>query len=75
LDNIREFFARFGQDEAFDKSNEVRVLKKFAREIRRKIPMDPMTRLQQQLDKAIKTEQYEEAAKLRDEIRRMQTSV
>jgi protein-arginine kinase activator protein McsA len=37
--------------------------------------MDPMTRLQQQLDKAIKTEQYEEAAKLRDEIKRMQTSV
>jgi excinuclease UvrABC helicase subunit UvrB len=75
LDNIREFFARFGQNEAFDKSNEVRVLKKFAREIRRKIPMDPMTRLQLQLDKAIKTEQYEEAAKLRDEIKRMQTSV
>ena len=75
LDHIREFFARFGQDEAFDRSNEVRVLKKFAREIRRKIPMDPLTRLQQQLDKAIKGEQYEQAAKIRDEIKRMQTSL
>jgi UvrB/uvrC motif len=73
LDNIREFFARFGQEEAFNQSSEVRVLKKFAREIRRKIPMDPITRLQQQLDKAIKVERYEEAAKLRDQIRRMQT--
>jgi hypothetical protein len=75
IDTIREFFARFGQEEAFTKSNEVRVLKKFAREIRRKIPMDPMMRLQQQLDKAIKTERYEEAAKLRDQIRRLQTQV
>lgn len=75
LDKIREFFTRFGQDEAFAKSNEVRVLKKFAREIRRKIPMDPLTRLRQQLDKAVKTERYEEAAKLRDQIKRMQTSV
>jgi hypothetical protein len=73
IESIRDFFSRFGQDEAFTKSNEVRVLKKFAREIRRKIPMDPLTRLQHQLDKAIKTERYEEAAKLRDQIRRMQT--
>jgi hypothetical protein len=75
LDRIRDFFSLFGQDEAFTKSNEVRVLKKFAREIRRKIPMDPLTRLRQQLDKAIKTERYEEAAKLRDQIKRLQTSV
>jgi hypothetical protein len=75
LDRIRDFFSLFGQDEAFTKSNEVRVLKKFAREIRRKIPMDPLTRLRQQLDKAVKTERYEEAAKLRDQIKRLQTSV
>jgi protein-arginine kinase activator protein McsA len=73
IESIRDFFSRFGQDEAFAKSNEVRVLKKFAREIRRKIPMDPLTRLQHQLDKAIKTERYEEAAKLHDQIKRMQT--
>jgi protein-arginine kinase activator protein McsA len=29
--------------------------------------------LRHQLDKAIKTERYEEAAKLRDQIQRMQT--
>jgi hypothetical protein len=74
LDNIRTFFARFGQEDAYGKSSEVRILKKFAHEIRRKIPLDPMAKLQQQLDKAIKTERYEEAAKLRDQIRRLQTS-
>jgi hypothetical protein len=73
LERIHEFFARFGQEDAFVKSNETRVLKKFAREIRRKIPLDPMTKLRQQLDKAVKTERYEEAAKLRDQIKRLQT--
>jgi hypothetical protein len=72
IDNIRDFFTRFAQEDSFTKSNEVRVLKKFAREIRRKIPLDPVTRLQQQLDKAVKTERYEDAARLRDQISRMQ---
>ncbi len=74
LENIRTFFTKFEQDDAFAKSNEVRILKKFAHEIRRKIPLDPMEKLQQQLDKAVKTERYEEAAKLRDQIRRLQAS-
>src|ERR1700676_226712 len=34
---IRDFFARFGQEEAYGESSEVRVLKKFARDIRRKL--------------------------------------
>jgi UvrB/uvrC motif len=74
LEDIRDFFARFGQEEAHGQSNEVRVLKKFAREIRRKIPIDPLSRLRLQLDKAVKTERYEDAARLRDQIKRMQTS-
>jgi hypothetical protein len=70
LQNLKEFFARFGQEEAYGQSNEVRVLKRFARDIRRKLPLDPVTKLHQQLEKAIKTERYEEAARLRDEIER-----
>lgn len=70
LAEIRDFFARFGQEEAYAESNEVKVLKKFARDIRRKLPVDPIAKLQGQLDKAVKTEAYEEAARLRDEIKR-----
>src|SRR3954465_2431641 len=33
LEGIQEFFSKFGQDDAFSHSNEVRVLKRFAREI------------------------------------------
>jgi hypothetical protein len=68
--DIRDFFERFGQAKAVNQSNEVRVLKRFAREIRRKMPVDPLARLKSELDKAVTAERYEDAAKLRDEIQR-----
>jgi hypothetical protein len=68
LDRIREFFVKFGQEESFDKSNEVKILKRFARDIRRKLPIDPVEKLENKLRKAVKREDYEEAARLRDEI-------
>ena len=72
LEQIREFFVRFGQEEAYAESNEVRVLKRFARDIRRKLPVNPVTRLQRKLQKAVKEERYEDAARLRDKISQMQ---
>lgn len=68
LDQIRAFFRRFGQEQLFARSNEVRVLRRFARDIRRKLPVDPVVRLRSQLDKAIKAERYEDAARIRDEL-------
>jgi hypothetical protein len=72
LRSIREFFEKFGQEEAFGRSNEVRVLKRFSREICRKLPVNPMDRLQRKLEKAVKKEEYEEAARLRDKISALQ---
>lgn len=68
LEKMRDFYARFGQERKFNKANEVRILKRFAREIRRKLPVDPLHRLQEKLHRAVKAERYEEAARLRDEI-------
>jgi hypothetical protein len=73
LASIKKFFANFGQDEAYANSNEVRVLKRFARDIRRKMPVDPMIKLQNDLEKAVKEERYEEAASLRDQIKRQES--
>jgi len=70
--DIREFFTKFGQEEAYAKSNEVRVLKRFSREIRKKIPVSPLDRLKRKLDRAVKAEHYEEAARLRDKIAGLQ---
>lgn len=69
LDSIREFFTSIGQPEAFSQSSEVRMLRRFARDIRRKMPVDPIERLKHQLERAVKAERYEEAARLRDEIK------
>jgi len=69
LAKIKRFFVRFGQDSAYQHSNEVRVLRRFGREIKAKMPVDPRLKLQQQLDRAVKKENYEEAARLRDELK------
>lgn len=73
LRQIKRFFRRFGQLEAYPHSNEVCVLRRFSREIRKKLPVDPMKKLERQLEKAVETERYEEAAKLRDEIAHLKT--
>jgi hypothetical protein len=68
LERIRQFYEHFGHEEAFSRSSEARVLKRFSREIRKKIPVDPMERLRRKLDRAVKEERYEDAAELRDQI-------
>jgi hypothetical protein len=72
MEDIREFFVKFGQEEAYTQSNEVRVLKRFSREIRKKIPVSPLDRLKRKLDRAVKAEHYEEAARIRDKIAGLQ---
>ena len=69
LTGIREFFERFSQEEAsYADANEVRVLKRLAREIRKKLPVNPVERLERRLEKAVREERYEDAADLRDRI-------
>lgn len=69
LTSIKEFFERFGHEEAYERANEVKVLQKFARDIRHKMPVDPLQKLHTQLQRAIQAEKYEEAARLRDRIK------
>jgi hypothetical protein len=71
LAEIKDFFQRFGQEKAYKQSNEVKILRRFGREIRKKLPVDPVRHLQKQLNKAVQAERYEDAAKLRDEIERL----
>jgi hypothetical protein len=68
---IRRFFKRIGQEEAYRHASEVKVLKRFASDIRKRLPVDPVVSLQKKLEKAVQSEAYEEAARLRDEIARL----
>ncbi len=72
LQDIRDFFEKFGHPEAFDSCEEAKVLKRFAREIKKKLPIGMLERLQRKLKKAVANEQYEVAAKLRDQIASME---
>jgi hypothetical protein len=68
LADIKEFFEKFAQEDAYSDANEVRVLKRLAREIRKKLPVNPLERLERRLEKAVRDERYEDAAELRDRI-------
>ncbi len=66
---IKSFFVRYGQERTFNHSGEAMLLKKLARDIKRKMPIDPIKKLESALEKAVKLERYEEAAALRDQLK------
>ena len=70
LEAIRRHYRRFGAEEAEATSNELAVLQALASEIEQRVPVDPITKLRKQLDKAISEERYEDAAILRDQLDR-----
>jgi hypothetical protein len=74
LESIRKFFHSMGREEGYADSNEVRILKRLARDIRKRLPVNPVEALQRKLDRAVKNENYEEAAKLRDKLAHLQQS-
>ena len=75
LRSIRRFFRQFDQEEVFNDSSEVRSLKRMARDIKKKLPKNPIKQLQMKLQNAVKKEAYEEAAVLRDQIEAMKREI
>ena len=70
VEDIRLFYSQFGQDEDLAACGEVAILRGLAKEIEARIPVDPLKKLRRALAKAVEDERYEEAASLRDQIRR-----
>lgn len=71
---IRQFLAEHEMQDQEDECSELEFLKKWRNEIDRVRPLDAEERLQRQLDHAIENENYERAAQLRDQIRKLATS-
>ncbi len=70
IGEIRAFLNEYEQlDES--RCSELTVLKRWRVEIERERRVGPIERLEQQLDLAVELEQYEEAARLRDQIARL----
>jgi len=73
IEQIEDFLKRFGQEEMSESSSELAVLRVLAREIRAAVPRDPIEKLRDALERAVREERYEEAAAIRDRIDRAES--
>src|SRR5262249_3295940 len=67
LEKITAFYHEHCRSEAAEQSGEVVSLENWLEEIRAKRPLTPREKLEQALEDAVKSEDYEKAAKVRDE--------
>jgi hypothetical protein len=66
---IREFFERFNRLEAYEESSEVQVLLDLRHDIVQRLPIGTIERLERKLQRALREERYEDAVRIRDQIR------
>lgn len=69
LRTIQDFFAKYSREDAFETSSEVQVLQGLRQEIVQRLPIGTVERLERKLQRALDEERYEDAARLRDQIR------
>jgi UvrB/uvrC motif len=74
LDQLREFYHKHGRLEMLDQSGEVQSLEVWLKELQAKRPLTRREKLEFALNEAIRREDYEEAAKVRDTLRSLGAS-
>ena len=71
IEGIRQFLRDYEQAEQEAECMELGFLLRWRREVENERPVGPVERLEQQLELAVALEEYEEAARLRDQLRRL----
>jgi hypothetical protein len=71
IDGIRQFLRDYEQTENEVECMELGFLLRWRREVEGERPIGPVERLEQQLTLAVALEEYEEAARLRDQLQRL----
>ena len=74
IERIRAFLREYGQSEQEAELFELGFLLRLRREVEEERPVGPVERLQQQLDLAVTLEEYEEAARIRDQLQRLRSA-
>jgi hypothetical protein len=74
LEQIRAFYQDTGASEAAEHSGEILSLEEWLEEIRARRPLSQRERLERALHDAIKCEDYERAARVRDELRNLKSA-
>ena len=68
---IEQFFKEQGREDLLEESTELAILRDWVQEIQQDKPRGLKERLEEQLKKAVEKEEYEKAARLRDQIKRL----
>lgn len=71
IEQIRAFFREHGRPEAADQSGEVLSLESLLEEVRADRPLSAREKLERALHDAVSSEDYERAARVRDELRNL----
>ena len=74
LEQIRAFYREHSRADAAEASPEVQSLENWLEEIRAKRPLSARERLERALNDAVQSEDYERAAKVRDELKNLKSS-
>ncbi len=71
ITHIRAFLREYKQEDREADCSELGFLVRWRRELEREQPMSPLERIQEQLELAVSLEDYEEAARLRDQLKQL----
>lgn len=71
LEEIRQFYREHERLDLAEQSGEIQSLEMWLQEIQSKRPMTKREKLESALNEAVKNEDYEKAAQVRDELRKM----
>jgi hypothetical protein len=71
LEEIRQFYREHERQDLLESSGEVQSLELWLQEINAKRPLSAREKLESELNEAVKNENYEEAARVRDALKKM----
>ena len=71
LEEIRQFYREHERLDLLETSGELQSLEMWLQEIQNKRPLTPREKLESALNEAVRNENYEEAARVRDALKRM----
>ncbi len=74
LDEIREFYRQHSRQDLLEQSGEIHSLESWLQDIQAKRPLSEREKLEHALDEAVRREDYEKAARVRDALRNLKAS-
>lgn len=74
IEDLESFYRDNEREDLLEQSGEITSLRHWLGEVRARRPLSALEKLQRQLDEAIQHEDYEKAAQVRDEMKKLQSS-